>query len=624
MTRRIDGRKMGGVVESVRIPGTGADNRLSSSSVAHATGAGTLPEMVLRSTAQHTGSALRFWRDGRWDELSYAELGSAVRETAGGLLALGVGRGERVSILSGTRPEWTLADLGALCAGAVVAPIYHSDSPEECQYILEHADSKLVFCETAQQLAKVQQVRERCPQLEHVVTFDGSAENTLSLDELRRRGRAVDPAEPEAIAAAVCPEDTATIVYTSGTTGPPKGCITTHANAMRTARMYEQQLDFGPGSVVFMFLPLAHSLARMAQIVFLDVGGTIAYWRGDTARLLEDVQSTCPTHLLTVPRVLEKIHASALSATENGAPLRRGGLRLALASGRRVRRLERQRRPVGPLTRLAHAWADGLVLSRVRGLFGPDLKLVLTGAAPISRAVLEFFDACGVLVLEGYGLTETTAAATANTAECFRFGTVGYALPGTELRIAPDGEILIRGPHLFAGYFKDEQATREALTADGWLCSGDLGSLDREGFLRITGRKKDIIITSGGKSITPANLETALREIRWVSEALVFGDDRPYLVAALTLDPDSLPSLAGWLGAEPELSALARDPRVHAHLAREVERVNQRFARVEQVKRFAILDRELTQQTGELTPTQKAKRAVVYATFNHVIDSLYQ
>jgi long-chain acyl-CoA synthetase len=434
----------------------------------------------------------------------------------------------------------------------------------------------------------------------------------------------VDPAEPEAIAAATRPEDTATIVYTSGTTGPPKGCLTTHANVMRTARMYEQQLDLGPGSVVFLFLPLAHSLARMAQLVFLDVGGTIAYWRGDTARLLEDVQGARPTHLLTVPRVLEKIHASALSATEHGTPLRRAGLRLALASGRRVRRLERGRRPVGPLTRLAHAWADGQVLSRVRGLFGPDLKLVLTGAAPIARGVLEFFDACGVLVLEGYGLTETTAAATANTAERFRFGTVGYALPGTELRIAPDGEILIRGPHVFAGYLKDEQATREALTADGWLCSGDLGSLDQDGFLRITGRKKDIIITSGGKSITPANLETALREIRWVSEALVFGDDRPYLVAALTLDPDGVRSLGAWLGVEPDISVVAADDRVHAYLAREVERVNQRFARVEQVKRFAVLDRELAQETGELTPTQKAKRAVVYASFKDVIDSLYQ
>jgi long-chain acyl-CoA synthetase len=593
-------------------------------SIGQATGTRTLPEMVLRRVVLHEGAALRFWRDGRWDELSYPELATAVREIACGLLALGVHRGERVSILSSTRPEWTLADLGALCAGAVVAPIYHSDSPEECGYILKHADSVLVFCEDAQQLAKVEEVRERCPQLQHIVTFDGSGQDTISLDELRHRGRGVDAAELERIAAAARPEDVATLVYTSGTTGPPKGCMTTHANVMQTARMYEQQLDLGPSSVVFMFLPLAHSLARMAQMVFLDVGGTIAYWRGDTAHLLDDVRSTRPTHLLTVPRVLEKIHASALSGIEEAGRLRRMAFQTALATGHRVRRYEREGRRAGPLTRFHHGLADRLVLSKVRRLFGPNIELVLTGAAPISASVLEFFDTCGVLVLEGYGLTETTAAATANTATRFRFGTVGYALPGTEVRIAPDGEILIRGPHVFAGYFKDEPATREALTEDGWLRSGDLGSLDQDGFLRITGRKKDIIITSGGKSITPANIESALREIRWVSEALVFGDDRPYLVAALTLDPDWVPSLAAWLGVEPEISVMAGDERVHAHLAREVERVNERFARVEQVKRFAILDREITQETGELTPTQKAKRAVVYSRFKDVIDSLYE
>jgi long-chain acyl-CoA synthetase len=580
--------------------------------------------MVRLSAALHEGSALRFWHDGRWDDLSYAELGAAADEIARGLTSLGVRPGERVSILSSTRPEWTLADLGALCAGAVVAPIYHSDSPEECRYILEHADSRLVFCEDAQQLAKVEQLREQCPQLEHIVMFDGSGQGTISLAELRRRGRGVDTTELDRIAAAARPEDTATIVYTSGTTGPPKGCMTTHANVMQTARMYEQQIDLGPSSVVFMFLPLAHSLARMAQMVFLDVGGTIAYWRGDAAGLLDDVQSTRPTHLLTVPRVLEKIHASALTGIEQGGWLRRAAFRSALASGRRVRMLERGGRRIGPLARLRRALADRLVLSKVRALFGPDLELVLTGAAPISSRVLEFFDACGVLVLEGYGLTETTAAATANTARRFCFGTVGYALPGTEVRIAADGEILIRGPHVFVGYFKDEQATRETLTGDGWLFSGDLGSLDQAGFLRITGRKKDIIITSGGKSITPINIETALREIRGVSEALVFGDDRPYLVATLTLDRDQVPPLASWLGVEPEIAVMARDERVHAHLAREVERVNERFARVEQVKRFAILDREITQATGELTPTQKAKRAVVYARFKDVIDSLYE
>ena len=351
--------------------------------------------MVLRRAALRDGCALRFWRGGRWHDLSYAELGIAVREIARGLIALGVRPGERVSILSGTRAEWTLADLGALCAGAVVAPIYHSNSPEECRYILEHAGSRAALCEDAGQLAKVTEVRDRCPELEHLVTFDGSGPDAISLSELRRRGRGVRESDLDRIASEVRPEDVATIVYTSGTTGPPKGCITTHANLMRTAQMYERQIDLGPGSVIFMFLPLAHSLARVTQIVALEVGSTIAYWRGDTRALPEDLQSTRPTHLPTVPRILEKIHARALSGVEEGARLRGSVLHWALGSGRKVRTLERHGRRVDPFTRFRHAVADRLVLSRVRGVFGPDLELVLTGAAPIAREVLEFFDRAG-------------------------------------------------------------------------------------------------------------------------------------------------------------------------------------------------------------------------------------
>jgi long-chain acyl-CoA synthetase len=593
-------------------------------SIDHARGVRTLPEMVRWGAALYESSALRFWRDGRLRELSYAELGMAVSGIARGLIALGVRRGDRVSILAGTRAEWTLADLGALCAGAVVAPIYHSNSPEECRYILEHAGSRVVFCEDAEQLAKVAQVREHCPQLEHLVTFEDSGPGAISLDELRRRGWAMNAGELDRIAAEVRPDDVATIVYTSGTTGPPKGCITTHANLIQTARMYEQQIDLGPRSVVFMFLPLAHSLARVTQTVVLDVGGTLAYWSGDPTVLLDDLRRARPTHLPTVPRVLEKIHTAARNGAEEHGRLRGIVLRRALATGRRVRTLQHQGRQPGWPARVRHTVADRLVLSKVRDLFGADLELVLTGAAPIAPEVLEFFDACGMLVLEGYGLSETTAAATLNTPKHVRFGTVGRPLPGVEVSIAPDGEILIRGPNVFAGYFKDEEATQAVLNEEGWLRSGDLGALDEHGFLRITGRKKDIIITSGGKSITPANLESALRGIRWVSEALVFGDDRPYLVAVLTLDPDWVRSLAAWLGVKPDIKAMATDDRVHAHLAHEVERVNERFARAEQIKRFAILDRDLTQETGELTPTQKAKRAVVYSKFKDVIDSLYQ
>ena len=591
-----------------------------------ATGAATLAEMVVRATSAAHGPALRYARGDGWTELSYAELGSAVREIARGLIALGIKPGDRVSILSGTRPEWTLADLGALCAGAVVAPIYHTNSPEECQYVLEHAGSRVVFCEDAEQAAKVERVRERCPALDHVVSFDGSAEGALSLDELRGMAAQVDPEAPEEIARRVQPEDTATIVYTSGTTGPPKGCITTHANCMATARMYEQQLEFATTDepiVVFMFLPLAHSLARVTQMVVLDVGGTIAYWRGDPKLVLEDLAATRPTHVPSVPRVFEKVHTKALSGVEEAGRVKRAIFKWALESGRQLRERERRGASAGALLRGRYALADRLVLSKVRGLFGPNIKLALTGAAPIAEEVLEFFDACGVLILEGYGMTETTAAATLNTQERFRFGTVGRALPGAEIAIAPDGEVLMRGPHVFAGYFRNEEATAETFNEDGWLCSGDLGSIDDDGFLSITGRKKDLIITSSGKNISAANLETALREIRWVSQAVVYGDNRSYLVALLTLDADEAPALAARVGAAQDLASLSGHARVHAELAREVERVNERFARIEQVKRFTILDRDLAQENGELTPTMKVKRAVVYREFADAFEALY-
>ncbi|HET8820484.1 MAG TPA: long-chain fatty acid--CoA ligase [Thermoleophilaceae bacterium] len=594
----------------------------------HATHAATVCRMALDTAALHSDrAAFRYARDGDWTAMTYAELGDAVRAIACGLIALGVEPGDRVSILSGTRFEWTIADFAGLCAGAVVAPIYHTNSPEECRYVLDHAGSRVVFCENAEQAAKVAAVRADCPALEHVVVLEGSADGALTLDELRARGLEIEPDAVDAAARAVAPGDTATIVYTSGTTGPPKGCVTTHDNLMATVRMYEDELEFVSSDepiVVFMFLPLAHSLARVTQMVALDVGATIAFWRGDPKLVLEDLAATRPTHVPSVPRVFEKVHTKALAGVEEGSRLKRAIFHRALETGRRVRGLERRGGSPSPLLRARHALADRLVLSRVRGLFGPDIRLALTGAAPIAQDVLEFFDACGVLVLEGYGMTETTAAGTLNTPHSFRFGSVGRALPGTEVAIAGDGEILMRGPNIFAGYFRDDEATRETMTEDGWLRSGDLGSVDEDGFVRITGRKKDLIITSSGKNVSAANIEAALREIRWVSEAVVFGDNRPFLVALLTLDPDEAPALAERAGVDLDMAAMAHDHRVRAELARELEAVNARFARIEQIKRFAVAERDFSQGEGELTPTLKVKRAIVYREYAELFDSLYR
>jgi long-chain acyl-CoA synthetase len=578
--------------------------------------------MVLRAATTQPGAAFRFGDGGAWRELRYAEFGQAVREIGAGLIALGVAAGDRVAVLSDTRPEWTLADCGALCAGAVVVPIYQTSSPEECLYVLEHSGARLVFCEDEEQLAKVEQVREACPQLEHVVLLTGSAPGAVTLAELRRRGTELGPEPLDARVNSARLDDTATIVYTSGTTGPPKGCRLTHANVLATVRMYADALAIGrePFSI-FMFLPLAHVLARVAQMVALERGGTIAYWRRDPGLLLEDLAETAPTHFPSVPRVFEKIHAGAVASAAGSAP-KRALLRWALRSGGAARQRARAGKRPGPLLRVQHTLADRLVLSRVRRMFGGRLRLALTGAAPIGRDVLDFFDACGVPVLEGYGLTETCAAATLNTAAASRFGTVGRPLSGVEVAIAEDGEVLIRGENVFAGYHDDEDATGETL-ADGWLRSGDLGSLDRDGFLTITGRKKDIIITSSGKNVTPTNIEIALRESPWISQAVVYGDRRPYLVALLTLDRDEAPALAARLGVTDDPVAMARDEGVRAALQAEVNEVNRRFARIEQVKRFAVLDGDLTQAAGELTPTMKVKREVVYDRYRATLERLY-
>ena len=583
-----------------------------------------LGRMVLQAAATHPGAALRFPEDGTWQEQSYADLGRAVREIAGGLISLGVEPGDRVAILSDTRREWTLADCGALSAGAAVVPVYQTNSPEECRYVLEHSGACAVFCENEQQLAKIEQVRSGLPALEHVVLFTGAGTGAMALDELCRRGAALGPEAVDARSSVAGPDDVATIVYTSGTTGPPKGCVLTHRNVLAAVRMYGDALALGRGEPfsIFMFLPLAHVLARVAQFVVLDRGGTIAFWRRDPKRILDDLAETQPTHFPSVPRVFEKIHARAAAAVEQSAV--RGALfRWAVRAGAAKRAAEHSGRRPGIVVRARHALADRLVLARVRALFGDRLRLALTGAAPVAREVLEFFDACGVPVLEGYGLTETCSAATLNTPAATRLGTVGRPLPGEEVRIAADGEILIRGPNVFTAYHRNEEATREALE-DGWLRSGDLGALDRDGYLTITGRKKDLIITSSGKNITPANIENALRERPWISQAVVYGDNRPYLVALLTLDPEEAPALAERLGLPTDGPAIAGDERVRELLQAEVDEVNRRFARIEQIKRFAVLERDLTQAAGELTPTMKVKRPVVYKRYREHFDRLYE
>jgi long-chain acyl-CoA synthetase len=551
--------------------------------------------------------------------VTYAQLGRAVREIAGGLAALGVEPGDRVGILGGTVPEWTLSDFGALCSGATVVPVYHTNSPEECEYVLSHAGVKVLILEDAKQAAKIATVRERLPELEQIVVMRGEAEGALTLDELRTRSSG-DVADERV--AAVSAGDAATIVYTSGTTGPPKGCVLSHANLLSMAGAYIDRLQLREQPYVyFQYLPLAHVLARMVAIVGIDTGGTLAFWSGDAKRIVEDIAEAAPTHVPTVPRLLEKIQARALAQATG----RKGEIfKRALQTGERVARARREGRAPAVADRARHAVGDRLALSKVRAVFGPNNPLIVTGAAPIGSEVIEFFDACGVTVLEGYGMTETCAAATLNTPSEWRVGSVGRPLPGTEVATAEDGEILMRGPHVFKGYHRNEAATADVMREGGWLASGDLGHVDADGYVHVTGRKKDLVITSSGKNISPELIESALKETPWISQAVVAGDRRSYLVALITLDPDETARLAAAAGvSSTDMAVLASDERVRALLEQDVAAVNRRFAAIEQVKRFVILPRDLSQADGELTPTLKVKRSVVYDRYATEIDRLY-
>src|SRR5215218_9400095 len=569
---------------------------------AASTGSKTIADLMALAARRHGArEAQRFKRDGEWHSVSYDELGRAVSEIARGLIDLGIGPGERVSLLCQTRPEWTSADFAISSAGAVVVPIYPTNSPSECEWVAGNSESVAVICEDATQVAKITEVRADLPALRHVVVIEpaGDVGDAISLDELRERGRGRDEADLRERREAVGPEDPYTIIYTSGTTGPPKGCVLSHRNYRQVVNMCEEIAVLEEGDLVYLFLPLAHAYALLIQLLAIDLGGGIAYFGGDPKLIVPELMEVHPDYLPSVPRIFEKIYTLV---TSNGDPEQIKG---AVQVGLKVRALEAAGRPVPDELRAHFEKADEALFKNVRTVFGGKLKQANTGAAPIAKEILEFFYACGVPVMEGYGMTETATVATTQTVDDHRLGTVGKPLPGCEVRIAEDGEVLIKGPNIFGGYYKNDDASFGTIV-DGWLHTGDLGSLDEDGFLSITGRKKDIIITAGGKNLTPANIENDLKQSRWISQAVMYGDRRPFPVALITLDPEQAPALAQELGIEDaDGAAMAQHPKVHERIQGILDEVNRNYAQVEQVKKFTILDHDLSQETGELTPTLK-------------------
>jgi long-chain acyl-CoA synthetase len=589
------------------------------SAVEASTGSKTMADMVGLAAAQRGDKTALLHKQGDdWVEISYAELGAIVKEIALGLADLGVDKGDRVSILSHSRPAWTYANFAILASGATSVSIYQTNSPEECRYVLEHSESRAVFVEDGEQLVKIREVQDELPKLEFVIVLEpGDAElgDAIPLTELRERGRGRDESEYDERVASVTPDDTCVYIYTSGTTGPPKGCVLTHGNYRQVTSMTQQTGTLQEGEIVYLFLPLAHSFALLIQYVGVDLGATIAYWEKDPQKIIPNLMEVKPTYFPSVPRIFEKIYTLATSNAEDPEKLQQ-----AVKLGLQVRQIEQRGEDVPAELRQAFDQADEAMYQNVRNLFGGRMRQAVTGAAPIAQEILEFFYACGVPVMEGYGMTETSTVATVNTPDDFRFGSVGKPLPGVEVRIGEDGEVLLRGPNIFQGYYKNEAASQEAL-ADGWLHTGDLGHLDDDGFLYITGRKKDIIITAGGKNITPANIENGLKQSRWISQAVVVGDRRPYLVALITLDPEEAPAFAKEHGLE--VDDLPQSDEMRAEVQKVVDEVNAKVGRVEQIKKFTILPHDLSQETGELTPTLKVKRSVVGDKYEGEIEKLY-
>jgi long-chain acyl-CoA synthetase len=594
------------------------------------------PENVidgLHANARRTpdAPAMRYRSNGGWETITWADYATAVREVSVGLTELGVGPGEHVGILSANRAEWHVADLGALAGGRITVPLYVTSSASQVAYILHHAEARVCFVDSHEQLGKLLEVRDRLPKLDHVVLFDRTRRLDdifiTSLDEVRSAGAARLQREPSLYDDSgkdLTAESVATLVYTSGTTGPPKGVVLTHGNIMTVLRDVPPALEVVRGERLLSFLPLSHIAERMmSEFLPIAIGGETWFARS-LATVVEDLPACRPTVFLAVPRVWEKLQEGIRMRTASlPLPLRLAMQRYVTLGLRKVAQ-EQDNAPLSTRDRIEYLAIDRVLGTRLRGQLGLDQAHVLvTAAAPIHPDLIRWFHAIGMPILELYGQTEDCGPTSSNRRLANRIGTVGTALPGIEVRVSDDGEILVRGGNVCLGYHKDSKATAALIDSDRWMHSGDLGVLDAHGYLRVTGRKKDLIITAAGKNITPQNIEVDLRHQPFISQALVVGEGRRYLAALLTLDAEAV---AEWAREHDKLTddeALASDPDVLAAVQAAVDEVNARRSHAEWIRKFRILAHDLTIAGGELTPTMKVKRNQVYEKYADVIDAIY-
>jgi long-chain acyl-CoA synthetase len=566
-------------------------------------------------------------RDGAWRPIATDEFETTVRRLSLGFQALGLKPGDRVALLSENRPEWVIADFATLTAGGVTVPIYTSLLPDQIRHIVDDSGAKIVVCSDRDLLRKVEAVRSALPSVEHVVLIEGEAPaGTLAFAGVLDRGKRLDETSPgsfERLAEAARPGDLASVIYTSGTTGLPKGVMLSHANFVSNIDSLRAAIDFRADDTILSFLPLSHVLERTATFLFVHSGSTIAYAESIEA-VAANMVEVRPTIVVSVPRLFEKIYSRVMDQILAGSRLKRAIFVWALATGKKYAAKVIAHEPVPKHLALKRGLAEKLVYSKITSKTGGRMRFFVCGGAPLSKDIAEFFYAMGLIVLPGYGLTETSPVLTANTLDDYRFDTVGKTVPGVELRIAADGEILARGPNVMMGYYKNEADTREVMK-DGWLHTGDIGRFDDDGFLIITDRKKDIIVTSGGKNIAPQPIENLIQSSPYIANAVVVGSTRRFISALIVPDFDKLETRARAQGIPfRDRAELCRRTELIDFLLDEVNRMTPELAPYERVKRIAVLDRDFDIGAGEVTPTLKVKRNIVEQKYADLIEALYR
>ena len=587
--------------------------------------------------------ALRYKSNGTWRDITWQGYGDSVRRAAKGLISLGFEHSDKMSLLSLNRPEWHIADVACLSVGGATAPIYVTNSPDQVAYVVGHSESKIACVENQEQLEKVLKTRGELPNLEKVIVFEGyqgdaDKDFVITWDELLAAGDEVDDARFDDARAAVKPEDLATFVYTSGTTGPPKAVMLSHANIWWTATHSEQHIPIGDTSIgrAISYLPLSHIAERMISHLLQIFYGTQTWFAESLQTLPEDLKECRPTYFFGVPRVWEKFYAGIQAKMAAADPNDRKTklAKKAIELGRKVTEAEQEavarggkmtdaKIPLG--TKLQHAALDKLVLHKIREAIGLDqCQLALSAAAPLNADLIWFFHSIGVKITEGYGQSEDNGPTTWNPPDAILIGSVGTPLPGLEVKIAEDGEILARGGNVMAGYYKDEKATKETIDEDGWLHSGDVGEFNDHNYLKITDRKKDLIITAGGKNIAPQEIENKIKFHSLISQVVVIGDRRPFLTALVTLDEEKAPGWAKEQGIEGDIAAIAGNERTLKEVEGAINEVNNSLAKVEGVKKFRILERDFLQEENEITPTMKVKRKQIGEIYSDVIEDMYK